>query len=74
MSISVSYAGFSKEILSAEEVLRFFDSLWGEDSRKLPAFPEVIGKISASWHSADGKLHQVAHIDELIEAYKKEIT
>ena len=67
MGISVNYVGFSKEILSPEEVLRFFDNLWGENSRRLPAYPEVIGKISASWHSADGKLHHVAHIDELIE-------
>lgn len=74
MSISVSYIGFSKEILPPVMVLKLFDSLWGEDSRKLPAYPEVIGKISASWHSADGNLHQVGHIDELIEAYKKEIT
>ena len=73
-SISLDYIGFSKEILSADQLLKLFDGLWGEASRKLPSFPEVIGGVHASWHSADGNLHNVGHIDELIEAYKKELT
>ena len=48
MGILISYIGFSKEILSPEVVLRFLDSFWSEDLRRLPAYPEVIGKISAS--------------------------
>lgn len=73
-SISITYTGFSKEILSTEQLLKLFDNLWGETSRKLPKYPEIIGGISVSWHSADGNLHNVSHIDELIEAYKKELT
>lgn len=72
--IFTGYIGYSKETLSPEELLKLFDILWGEDARELPGFPQVIGGIIASWHSADGILHNVSHINELIEAYKKQIT
>lgn len=72
--ISLGYVGFSKKALSTDQLLKLFDGLWGEASRKLPSFPEVVGGVHASWHSADGKLHTVGHIDELVEAYKKELT
>lgn len=73
-SVSIGYRGFSKEPLSKDRLLRLFDMLWGEESRELPKYPQVIGGVSAFWRSSDGIRHNVGNIFEVIEAYEQKIT
>lgn len=73
-SISKGYRGFAERPLSEGQLLELFDKIWGEESRKFPTFPEVVGGISAFWCGADGIKHNVNDINEILDAYKQELT
>ncbi len=73
-SVTLSYIGFSPEILTSDQLFEIFDQTWGKEFQGFPGYPHVIGGITAYWHSADGIKHTVSSLAELIQAYKQELT
>lgn len=72
--VTFSYKGLSTEHLSSAQLSLLFDEYWGSENRSLPGYPIVIGHIQASCKNADGNIHHVTHIDELIKVYDEKLT
>ncbi|TVM03366.1 MAG: hypothetical protein CV087_05730 [Candidatus Brocadia sp. WS118] len=72
--ITIEYQGFSKAILTPDQILGVFDALWGKSNRVLPRYPKVIGGVSAFWRGEDGASRHVSNIDQLLKAYTEKLT
>lgn len=68
------YRGRAIEPISWDAILRIFDSLWGEEARSLPTFPQVLGGVYATWVDAEGIKHEAESLNELNESYQQKLT
>lgn len=69
-----TYCGFTLEPVPWSALDSIFVSLFGEEGRYLKKFPDVLGGTWARWTDGAGVEYDAAHLDEIKEAYGRELT
>ncbi len=70
-TIRRSYRGRAREHVNWKALLQIFDTIWGEETRSLPKWPQVIGAIDASWRDASNTEYKADSLDEVGQAYEQ---
>jgi hypothetical protein len=65
------YVATAPEPVAWDALVSLFEAVWGDGVSALPAYPDVLGGVSASWLDANDIEHRVRTLDELGEAYAR---
>lgn len=72
LKVSRKYAGRASGPISSFALSRIFDSIFGNEARSLPKYPNYIGSITAAWNDSIGNKHEADYFDEVLQAYEKD--
>jgi hypothetical protein len=74
ITVRRSYIGKAHEPISCKALFNICKALWGDDVIELPVFPKVFGGVRAWWIGGDGTQHNCDSLEDLRNAYEKELT
>ena len=69
-TVRKSYRGRAETPIEWAGLVRIVEGFWGSDALRLPAYPEVIGGVSANWKDDAGAEHSVNQFDALRGPYE----
>jgi hypothetical protein len=73
-SVRRTYQGYADAPVEWQDLLRIFDTLFGQDARHLKRYPEALDNASAYWVDRHGIQTRVTSLDELEAAYGEKET
>ena len=68
------HRGSRSEPLTVDEFESWFDVLAGPEGRSLKQYPETLDSVHVRWRDAEDLVHHPETFEDLIEAYRSELT